>query len=66
MELDWRFFFTALGLAFMIEGLPYFLFAERLPEMLRNLAEKPPTFLRFMGLGSILLGLVIISIVRTF
>lgn len=54
----------AIGLAFVIEGLPYFLMAEKFPSLLRNLAEKPPAFLRFMGLGSILLGLVVISLVR--
>lgn len=64
MEFDWRFFLTALGLAFLIEGLPYFLLAERLPALLRSLSEKPPAFLRFMGGGSILLGLAIISLVR--
>ncbi len=65
MEFDWRLFLTALGLAFMLEGLPYFLFAERMPELLRSLAEKPPGFLRFMGLGSMLLGLVIITLLRS-
>lgn len=66
MEFDWRFFFTALGLAFMLEGLPYFLMAERIPELLRSLAEKPPAMLRFMGGGAILLGLTIIFVIRAF
>jgi len=64
MEFDWRFFLTALGLAFLLEGLPYFLMAERMPPVLRALSEKPPAFLRFMGGGAIILGLTIISLVR--
>lgn len=66
MEFDWRFFLTALGLAFLLEGLPYFLMAEKLPPILRQLADKPPAFLRFMGGGAIILGLTIISLVRSF
>jgi uncharacterized protein len=66
MELDLRLFLIALGLAFMLEGLPYFLFAERLPKMLRQLSEQPPGFIRFLGLGGMLLGLVVISLTRVF
>ncbi|MBS3779885.1 MAG: DUF2065 domain-containing protein, partial [Desulfovermiculus sp.] len=33
MEFDFPFFLTALGLAFILEGLPYFLFAERMPSV---------------------------------
>ncbi len=66
MELDWRLLLIALGLALMLEGLPYFLFAERLPTMLRKLSEQPPGFIRFLGLGAILMGLVVIALVRVF
>lgn len=57
MEFDFPFFLTALGLAFILEGLPYFLFAERMPSVLHALLHQPPSVLRFMGVVALLLGL---------
>ncbi len=57
MEFDVPFLLTALGLAFILEGLPYFLFAERMPSVLHALLHQPPSVLRFMGLVALLLGL---------
>ncbi len=64
MEINWNLFLLAIGLALVLEGLPYFLFAERLPKMLRQLSEQPPGFIRFLGMGAILMGLVVIALVR--
>lgn len=64
MTFDWQTFFTALGLAFILEGLPYFLFAEKLPQVLRQLSDQPPGFLRKMGITAILFGLGLIFLIR--
>ncbi|TVM17989.1 DUF2065 domain-containing protein [Oceanidesulfovibrio indonesiensis] len=65
MDFNWKIFATALGLAFIIEGLPYFLFAERMPNVLRMIAERPPSFLRGLGLMAMVVGLVIVLVVRS-
>lgn len=53
-------FIKALGLAFILEGIPYFLFAERMPQVLEKLLDKPPASLRKLGLSALLFGLVLI------
>lgn len=65
MDFNWKIFVTALGLAFIIEGLPYFIFAERMPTILKTLAERPPSFLRGLGLMAIAVGLVVLFLVRS-
>ena len=64
MNFDWKYFLSALGLAFILEGLPYFLFAEKMPVALRALAEKNPKALRSIGISAILAGLVAIFFAR--
>jgi hypothetical protein len=64
MESSLGLFITALGLALILEGLPYFLLAERMPEVLRLLAEKGPASLRKMSVLVILLGLLLIYLGR--
>lgn len=64
MHIDWKLFFTALGLAFVLEGLPYFLAAEKMPQVLRALSERRPGELRTLGLTAILAGLLLIFILR--
>lgn len=65
MHIDWSFLLVALGLAFVLEGLPYFLFAERMPLVLVTLAEKPPKFLRILGLTAMIFGVLVISLGRS-
>ncbi len=64
MDFDWKTFVTALGLAFILEGLPYFLFAEKMPKVLRLLSERPASELRRLGITAILAGLLTIYLVR--
>lgn len=64
MEFDGKTFLTALGLAFILEGLPYFLLAERMPTVLRFLSERPAPELRRLGLTAILAGLAVVALVR--
>ncbi|MFW5734812.1 MAG: DUF2065 domain-containing protein [Oceanidesulfovibrio sp.] len=65
MDFNWETFVTALGLAFIIEGLPYFLFAERMPTVLQMLAQRPPSFLRGLGLMAMVIGLAVLLVVRS-
>jgi uncharacterized protein YjeT (DUF2065 family) len=65
MNIDWSLLVTAVGLAFVFEGVPYFLFAERMPRILLRLATQPAKFLRFIGLAAMILGLLIISLGRS-
>ncbi len=64
MHLDWNLLLLALGLAFLIEGMPYFLFAERMPRILRALSERSPRVLRGLGLMAIVVGLAILLLAR--
>ena len=64
MHFDWKLFLTALGLAFILEGLPYFLAAEKMPEVLRALSERRPGELRSLGITAILAGLLVIFVLR--
>jgi uncharacterized protein YjeT (DUF2065 family) len=65
MHTNWTLLVTALGLAFVIEGLPYFLFAERMPRVLLTLARQPSRHLRILGLTAIILGILMISLGRS-
>lgn len=60
MQFDFSLLFTALGLAFVLEGLPYFIFAERMPAVLKRLLEMSPSALRKLGILVILTGLVLV------
>ncbi|WP_243545060.1 DUF2065 domain-containing protein [Pseudodesulfovibrio tunisiensis] len=62
MNIDWTLLLAAVGLALVFEGIPYFLFAEKMPRMLLTMASQPPKFLRFIGLAAIILGLLVISL----
>lgn len=66
MNIDWSLLIVAVGLALVFEGIPYFLFAEKMPLVLVTLAEQKPRFLRFIGLAAMILGLLVISFGRSF
>ncbi|MCJ2165340.1 MULTISPECIES: DUF2065 domain-containing protein [unclassified Pseudodesulfovibrio] len=65
MNIDWSLLISAVGLALIFEGIPYFLFAERMPLLLLRMAQQPAKFLRFIGLSAIILGLLVISFARS-
>ncbi len=62
MHFDWSVFLSAVGLAFIFEGTPYFLWAEKMPRVLQFLAESPVSGLRSLGILAILAGLFCIYI----
>ncbi len=66
MSFDWILLLYALGLALILEGMLYFLWPEKMSEFLRFLSERPPSLLRKLGLGSIILGLALLFLGRQF
>lgn len=65
MHFDWELFISALGLAFVLEGAFYTLGANKLPPILRLLAERPPSELRKLGLTALILGLLLVYFARS-
>ncbi len=59
-----EFFLCVLGMALVVEGLPYFGFPEKMREMMQFLQEQDDTVLRTMGGGLMLVGLVILFVAR--
>jgi uncharacterized protein YjeT (DUF2065 family) len=49
-----------LGMVFIIEGLPYFLFPEKLKIYLVKITTMPDSTLRFLGISSMICGLIIL------
>lgn len=60
-----KFFLCVIGMVFIIEGLPYFAFPERLKVYLAKMGEVPDSSLRIMGLAAIIAGLVLVYFGRT-
>jgi len=58
--MDWKLLWMALGLALILEGLPYFLFPDR------GVDELGPTALRLMGLLGLIAGVTLLVFGRTF
>ena len=54
-----KLFLSALGLALILEGAPYFLAPEKMQGTLRLIVEQSPSMLRFAGLVAMLVGLSI-------
>jgi uncharacterized protein YjeT (DUF2065 family) len=60
-----KYFLCVMGMVFIIEGLPYFAFPERLKSYLARMSEAPASSLRFMGLAAIVAGLLLVYFGRT-
>lgn len=60
MQFDLTFFLSALGLAFILEGIPYFIWAEKMPKFLETMSKLPASSLRRLGITAIILGLLVI------
>ena len=55
-----KYFICVLGMVFVIEGLPYFTFPDKIKTYLRRLTEIPDTTLRILGAVAVTLGLLLI------
>lgn len=65
MQFDLSFFLCALGLAFILEGLPYFIWAEKMPRFLETMSKQHPSSLRRVGITAIILGMLVIYLGRS-
>jgi uncharacterized protein YjeT (DUF2065 family) len=54
------YFLCVLGMVFIIEGLPYFLFPEKLKTYMLKIMELPAIRLRFMGISAMIIGLILL------
>jgi uncharacterized protein YjeT (DUF2065 family) len=53
-------FLCVLGLIFIIEGLPYFIFPEKLKVYLARIITVPDSTLRFLGITAMIAGLILL------
>jgi len=64
MKFQLNLFLAALGLALVIEGLPYFLAPDTVKKMAVRMQELPASTLRLIGLLSMVGGLVVVALSR--
>jgi uncharacterized protein YjeT (DUF2065 family) len=55
-----KFLLCAFGLVFIIEGLPYFAFPEKMKRMLLKLQTVPESALRILGFLALIAGLALV------
>jgi hypothetical protein len=55
-----KFFLCVLGMVFILEGLPYFISPEKLKKYLFKITAVPDATLRFLGLASMIAGLILL------
>jgi uncharacterized protein YjeT (DUF2065 family) len=60
-----KYFLCVLGMVFVIEGLPYFAFPDKIKRYLHRLVEIPDSRLRIMGSITIAIGLLLIVFGRS-
>jgi len=58
-------FLAALGLVFVIEGLVFAAFPEAAKRAMASVLETPDISLRVVGIGSAIVGLVLVWLVRS-
>ncbi|MFC1835253.1 DUF2065 domain-containing protein [Thermodesulfobacteriota bacterium] len=63
-QVKMEFFLCVIGMVFVIEGLPYFGFPDRMKELMAVLHEQDDSTLRIMGGILIAAGVVIIFFAR--
>jgi hypothetical protein len=60
-----KYFLCVLGMVFIIEGLPYFIFPERLKIYLLKMTAIPDSTLRFLGISAMIVGLILLYFGRS-
>ena len=60
-----EYFLCVLGMVFIIEGLPYFAFPEKVKSYIMKLQEMPDSVLRILGLSAMITGLILIYFGRS-
>ena len=59
------FFLCVLGMVFIIEGLPYFAFPDKIKAYLVKVTGIPDATLRMLGLAAVATGLLLVYLGRT-
>jgi uncharacterized protein YjeT (DUF2065 family) len=57
-------FLAALGLVFVIEGLVFAAFPAQAKRAMQSVLETPEATLRLIGIGSAIVGVVVVWLVR--
>lgn len=57
-------FLAALGLVFVIEGLIFAAFPAQAKKAIQSVGETPDASLRVIGIGSAVVGLILVWLVR--
>ena len=57
-------FITALGIAFVFEGILYALFPNRARNAFEMISQMPENTLRYLGLGAAFAGVIVIWLAR--
>lgn len=65
MSIDWNLFFSAVGLAFVFEALPWLVAPDRMRETLLRIAESPTDDLRKWGAVLLGVGLCVVWAARS-
>lgn len=55
-----NFFLCVLGMVMIVEGLPYFVFPERMKRWISQILEMPDDWLRRLGLVLMISGLFMV------
>jgi uncharacterized protein YjeT (DUF2065 family) len=55
-----RDFLCVLGLIFIIEGLPCFIFPEKLKTYMLKITTMSESALRFLGISAMIIGLILL------
>ena len=58
-------FLAALGLVFVIEGLLFAAFPEQAKRAMASVVETPEATLRLIGIGSAVIGVILVWLVRS-
>ena len=53
-------FLCVLGMVFIIEGIPYFVFPEKLKIYLIKITTMHDSILRFLGISAMIAGLILL------
>ena len=59
-------FLSAIGLAMIIEGLPYFVFPDQIKELAKRLPSMSNNAIRMIGIIIIAIGLIVIYLGRIY
>jgi hypothetical protein len=60
-----KYFLCVLGMIFIIEGLPYFIFPEKLKIYLAKIITMPESTLRFLCISAMIIGLILLYFGRS-